>query len=143
MGGAKCVPKRLYPDFGRLGVTGIRIPQEYGGAGGRSWLYNVILAEEIVATGAVSGALPLHLNVVLPYFLKLANRAAGAMVPRFRLRRVDDGDRDDGARRRLGSCGHLGERGSRRRLLRPERCQDLHHRRGPGRPRHRGGPHLA
>ena len=40
---------------------------------GRSWLYNVILAEEIVATGAVSGALPLHLNVVLPSFLMLAN----------------------------------------------------------------------
>ncbi len=69
---AKCVPKSLYAEFGALGVTGIRIPQEYGGAGETSFIYNVILAEEIVHTGAVSGALQLHLNVVLPYFLELA-----------------------------------------------------------------------
>jgi alkylation response protein AidB-like acyl-CoA dehydrogenase len=69
---AKCVPKSLYAEFGRLGITGIRIPQEYGGAGETSYIYDVILAEEIVGTGAVSGALLLHLNVVLPYFLKLA-----------------------------------------------------------------------
>ncbi len=69
---AKCVPKSLYAEFGRLGVTGIRIPQEYGGAGETSFIYNVILAEEIVHTGAVSGALQLHLNVVLPYFVDLA-----------------------------------------------------------------------
>jgi alkylation response protein AidB-like acyl-CoA dehydrogenase len=69
---AKCVPKSLYAEFGRLGVTGIRIPKEYGGAGEKSFIYNVILAEEIVRTGAVSGALQLHLNVVLPYFLDLA-----------------------------------------------------------------------
>jgi acyl-CoA dehydrogenase len=69
---AKCVPKSLYVDFGALGVTGIRIPQEYGGAGEKSFIYNAILAEEIIDTGAVSGALQLHLNVVLPYFLDLA-----------------------------------------------------------------------
>src|SRR5450631_777673 len=65
---AKGVPKSLYAEFGRLGVTGIRIPQEYGGGGEASLIYNVILAEEIVQTGAVSGALLLHLNVVMPYF---------------------------------------------------------------------------
>jgi alkylation response protein AidB-like acyl-CoA dehydrogenase len=69
---AKCVPKSLYAEFGRLGVTGIRIPQEYGGAGETAWIYDVILAEEIIRTGAVPGALLLHLNVVLPYFLELA-----------------------------------------------------------------------
>ena len=69
---AKSVPKSLYAEFGRLGVTGIRIPQEYGGAGEKTFIYNVILAEEIIHTGAVSGALQLHLNVVLPYFLDLA-----------------------------------------------------------------------
>ncbi|MHB8273277.1 MAG: acyl-CoA dehydrogenase family protein [Dermatophilaceae bacterium] len=69
---AKSVPKSLYAEFGHLGVTGIRIPQEFGGAGEKSFIYNVILAEEVVHTGAVSGALQLHLNVVLPYFLDLA-----------------------------------------------------------------------
>ena len=69
---AKCVPKSLYAEFGRLGVTGIQIPPEFGGAGETSYIYNAIFAEEVVHTGAVSGALQLHLNVVLPYFLKLA-----------------------------------------------------------------------
>jgi len=69
---AKCVPKSLYAEFGRLGVTGIRIPEEFGGAGETSFIYNVILGEEVMRTGAVSGALQLHLNVVLPYFLELA-----------------------------------------------------------------------
>jgi acyl-CoA dehydrogenase len=69
---AKSVPKSLYAEFGRLGVTGIRIPQEFGGAGEKSFIYNVIFAEEVMHTGAVSGALQLHLNVVLPYFLELA-----------------------------------------------------------------------
>ena len=69
---AKCVPKSLYAEFGRLGVTGIQIPEEFGGAGEKSFIYNVIFAEEVVRTGAVSGACQLHLNVVLPYFLELA-----------------------------------------------------------------------
>jgi len=69
---AKCVPKSLYAEFGHLGVMGIRIPQEFGGSGETSFSYNVILGEEVMRTGAVSGALQLHLNVVLPYFLELA-----------------------------------------------------------------------
>ena len=69
---AQCVPKSLYAEFGRLGVTGMQIPQEFGGAGEKSFIYNVIFSEEVVKTGAVSGSILLHLNVVLPYFLDLA-----------------------------------------------------------------------
>src|SRR3954468_13633503 len=42
---------------------------ESGGGGEGSFAYQAILTEEIVATGAATGALLLHLNVVLPYFL--------------------------------------------------------------------------
>ena len=45
---AKGVPKSLYAEFGRLGVTGIRIPQEFGGAGEKSFIYNAIFAEEVM-----------------------------------------------------------------------------------------------
>ena len=69
---AKRVPKSLYAELGHLGVNGIMIPQEFGGAGEESFIYNVIFGEEVMHTGAVSGALQLHLNVVLPYFLELA-----------------------------------------------------------------------
>src|SRR3954468_21866386 len=63
------VPRSLYAEFGALGVTGLQVPEEYGGDGEASFAYQAILTEEIVATGAATGALLLHLNVVLPYFL--------------------------------------------------------------------------
>jgi len=69
---AKRVPKSLYAEFAALGATGVQIPEEHGGAGQKSFSWNVILAEELAATGAVAGALLLHLNVVLPYFLRYA-----------------------------------------------------------------------
>jgi len=81
---AKCVPKSLYAEFGRLGVTGIQIPQEFGGAGEKSFIYNVIFSEEVLHAGAVTGALQLHLNVVLPYFLELATpEQQGRWFPAF------------------------------------------------------------
>src|SRR5512136_1210756 len=70
--GAKLVSKSLYAELGALGVTGLQIPEEFGGGGQASFRYNVILAEEVAATGAVTGALQLHLNVVVPYFLNYA-----------------------------------------------------------------------
>jgi alkylation response protein AidB-like acyl-CoA dehydrogenase len=53
-------------------VTGLQVPEEFGGSGETSFRYNVALAEEVARTGAVTGALQLHLNVVLPYFLAYA-----------------------------------------------------------------------
>lgn len=69
---AKCVPRSLYAELGRLGVTGLQIPEEYGGGGETSFRYNVIFGEEVAAAGATVGAIQLHLNVVLPYFLRYA-----------------------------------------------------------------------
>lgn len=69
----KQVPKSLYQDLGALGVTGMQVPEEYGGSGESSYRYNVIFGEEVMATGTTVGAMPLHLNVVLPYFLDLAD----------------------------------------------------------------------
>jgi acyl-CoA dehydrogenase len=69
---ARLVPKSLYAELGALGVTGLQIPEEYGGGGETSFRYNAILGEEVAATGASTGALQLHLNVVVPYFLAYA-----------------------------------------------------------------------
>jgi len=68
----RLVPKTLYAELGALGVTGLQVPEEFGGSGETSFRYNVALAEEVARTGAVTGALQLHLNVVLPYFLAYA-----------------------------------------------------------------------
>ena len=69
---ARLVPKSLYAELGALGVTGLQIPEDFGGGGEASFRYNAILAEEVARTGAVTGALQLHLNVVVPYFLSYA-----------------------------------------------------------------------
>ncbi len=63
------VPRSMYAGFGDLGVTGMQVAEAYGGGGQASFAYNAILTEEIAASGAATGALLLHLNVVLPYFL--------------------------------------------------------------------------
>ncbi|MEX1209614.1 MAG: acyl-CoA dehydrogenase family protein [Candidatus Nanopelagicales bacterium] len=70
---AGMVPKSLYRQFGDLGVNGICIPEEYGGAGVESFLYNVVVGEEMSSLPVHLGGLSLHLDVVLPYFLELAN----------------------------------------------------------------------
>ena len=70
---AGMVPKSLYRQFGDLGVNGICIPEEYGGAGVESFLYNVVVGEEMASLPVHLGGLSLHLDVVLPYFLELAN----------------------------------------------------------------------
>lgn len=70
---AGIVPKSLYAQFGEIGTTGIPFPEEFGGAGESSYLYNVVLAEELSRLPVHLGGLGLHIDVVVPYFLELAN----------------------------------------------------------------------
>ena len=96
------VPRSLYAEFGALGVTGLQVPEEYGGGGEASFAYQAILTEEIVATGAATGcaaAAPERRAALLP---RLRHpRAAGPLVPRVRLGNAGHRDRDDRARHRL------------------------------------------
>jgi alkylation response protein AidB-like acyl-CoA dehydrogenase len=71
---AGLTPKSLYAELGDLGVTGVQVPEEFGGGGESSYRYNAIFGEEVARSGASAGAVQLHLNVVLPYFLHYANR---------------------------------------------------------------------
>jgi len=70
---AGAVPRRLFRDLGELGVMGVNIPIAYGGAGCADYRYNVVLQEETGRANVVLGALRTHLDVVLPYFLTVAN----------------------------------------------------------------------
>ena len=66
-------PKSLFQQLGELGATGIQFPEEFGGAGVSSFLYNVILGEELARLPIHLGGIGLHLDIVVPYFLELAN----------------------------------------------------------------------
>ncbi|TDD84562.1 acyl-CoA dehydrogenase [Saccharopolyspora karakumensis] len=66
---AGLVPREVFTRIGELGVLGIQVPEEYGGAGIDSFLYSAVWAEETAGAYVNLGGLSVHLNVVLPYFL--------------------------------------------------------------------------
>lgn len=66
---AGLVPREVFNQIGDLGVLGIQVPEEYGGAGSDSFLYSAVWAEETARAYVNLGGLSVHMNVVLPYFL--------------------------------------------------------------------------
>ena len=67
---AEClVPRSFFERLGELGVMGLTIPEQYGGAGEPSYRFGAILSEEVAAACVATGPLRCHLDVVLPYFL--------------------------------------------------------------------------
>jgi long-chain-acyl-CoA dehydrogenase len=70
---AGMVPKDLFHKTAELGINGLQIPEEYGGAGLDTFLFNAIVIEEISHAAGNFGGLQVHLNTVLPYFLEYAN----------------------------------------------------------------------
>ncbi|MFE4423986.1 acyl-CoA dehydrogenase family protein [Streptomyces sp. NPDC056817] len=72
------VPRELYPRLARAGLLGLQIPEEHGGGGQSSFLYNAVVTEEIARGSSFLGQVNLHMNVVVPYFLRLATPAQQA-----------------------------------------------------------------
>ena len=68
---AGIVPKDLYRKLGDLGIFGIEVPEEYGGAGIESFKYSAILTEESARAGIQLGGSSVHVELCLPYLLKL------------------------------------------------------------------------
>lgn len=67
------VPRDVYRQTAELGINGLQIPEEYGGGGMQSFLFNMIAFEEIGYAACSLGGLQVHLNTVLPYFLHYCN----------------------------------------------------------------------
>ena len=70
---AGMLPRELYAKTAELGINGLQVPEEYGGGGIDSFLFNVVLYEEVGYAAASLGGLQVHLNTVLPYFLHYCN----------------------------------------------------------------------
>ncbi|MEU5880783.1 acyl-CoA dehydrogenase family protein [Spirillospora sp. NPDC047279] len=62
-------PRGFYNKLGELGVFGITVPEEYGGAGETSFKYAAVISEECARQGVNFGATTVHVNLVLPYLL--------------------------------------------------------------------------
>ncbi|MFI6284187.1 acyl-CoA dehydrogenase family protein [Streptomyces sp. NPDC051018] len=67
---AGMVPRDLYRKLGKVGVYGIEVPQEYGGAGVTGYKYAAVIAEEVARAGVSLGSTGAHTGLALPYLLK-------------------------------------------------------------------------
>jgi acyl-CoA dehydrogenase len=67
------MPREIFAQLGALGLLGIAIPEEFGGAGLRDYRYNVILQEEAARALVTLSTVRTQLDVILPYFLEYAN----------------------------------------------------------------------
>jgi len=68
---AGIVPRELYYKLGELGLFGIEVPEEYGGAGVKSFKYSAVESEETARAAVSFGAYGTHVALCLPYLLKL------------------------------------------------------------------------
>ncbi|WP_034262877.1 acyl-CoA dehydrogenase family protein [Actinospica robiniae] len=66
-------PRDFYLRLGELGVHGIHVPEEYGGAGETSYKFEAIIMEETSRAGVTFGAEGIHVNLVRPYLLSFAS----------------------------------------------------------------------
>ncbi|MFE7156392.1 acyl-CoA dehydrogenase family protein [Streptomyces sp. NPDC057636] len=69
------VPRELYRKLGDLGVFGINVPEEYGGAGVTDFTYQTVIREECGRAGVGFGAESVHTCLVLPYLLEFGSAA--------------------------------------------------------------------
>ncbi|QLE72158.1 acyl-CoA dehydrogenase [Streptomyces rectiverticillatus] len=72
---AGAAPRDFYKKLGELGVFGIEVPEEYGGAGERSFKFQAVITEECARAGVSFGGSSVHTALCLPYLLKYATEA--------------------------------------------------------------------
>ncbi|MFI0979539.1 acyl-CoA dehydrogenase family protein [Streptomyces sp. NPDC021093] len=65
-------PREFYYKLGELGVFGINVPEEFGGAGLESHKFEAVLTEETARAGVNFGGSGVHVLLGLPYIKMLA-----------------------------------------------------------------------
>ena len=68
-------PRDLWLDAGKQGFLGLTVPESFGGGGTDDYRFAAIMTEEIGNTGVIGSGngITLHNDIVLPYYLELAN----------------------------------------------------------------------
>jgi acyl-CoA dehydrogenase len=81
---AGIVPRDFYYKLAELGLFGIEVPEEYGGAGIKSFKYSAIETEELARAAVSFGGSAVHVALCLPYIMKLGTEEQKKRwLPRF------------------------------------------------------------
>ena len=72
---AGIVPREFYYKLAGLGLFGIEVPEEYGGAGLTSFKYSAVEIEELARAAVSFGGSSVHVALCLPYLLNLGTEA--------------------------------------------------------------------
>ncbi|MFI7006679.1 acyl-CoA dehydrogenase family protein [Streptomyces sp. NPDC050145] len=67
-------PRDFYRRLGELGILGIQVPEEFGGAGESSFKFAAVVTEETARAGVSFGNYSVHANLILPYLMAYATR---------------------------------------------------------------------
>ncbi len=67
------VPRDFYLKLAELGLFGIEVPEEYGGAGIDSFKYQIVQYEEMARASVNFGGSGVHVDLCLPYLLSLGS----------------------------------------------------------------------
>ena len=72
---AGIAPRELWRSAGDLGFLGYHVPEQYGGGGVDDYKFGAVMQEEVSDTGVIGSinGMTLHNDIVLPYYLSLAN----------------------------------------------------------------------
>ncbi|WP_068164904.1 acyl-CoA dehydrogenase family protein [Rhodococcus phenolicus] len=65
-------PREFFKRLGELGILGIQVPEEFGGGGESSFVYNTIVFEEVARAGVSFGGYTVHACLILPYLMEYA-----------------------------------------------------------------------
>lgn len=68
-------PRDIWLQAGRHGFLGYNVPEEFGGGGVDDFHFGAVMQEEVSDSGCIGSAngFTLHNDIVLPYYLSLAN----------------------------------------------------------------------
>ncbi|MEV0055889.1 acyl-CoA dehydrogenase family protein [Saccharopolyspora shandongensis] len=65
-------PRDFYRRLGDLGILGMEVPEEYGGAGQSSIKFHAVIAEECARAAVTFGASGIHTGLILGYLMRYA-----------------------------------------------------------------------
>lgn len=68
-------PRDIWIEAGKHGFLGYNVPESFGGGGSDDFRFGAIMQEEVSDSGAIGSlnGMTLHNDIVLPYYLELAN----------------------------------------------------------------------